>query len=156
MLTALWLVTRDGRRRYVCELNRADDDPVLPLTAYQARQLAAELTAAADEVDPRPRHSRGSGGMPYGWRYVVRGTAQPDLAEMSVIDRICQHVHDGLTRSESVRELNALGLTTRAGLPWSRDSLRQVQVRLIRDGILSEHLYGPPAQPPLAQPELER
>lgn len=145
MLTALWLRKRDGRdARYVCELNRPDDDPRLFLTPFEARQLSAELTAAADALEPRPAPQRG--GQPYGWRYVVKGSAVPDLAEMRVIDRIVQHVLEGLTRSESVRELNALGFVTRQGRAWTRDSLRQVQLRLIRDGILSEYVTRPADQ----------
>lgn len=142
MLTALWVRARGNPRpRFVRELRRDTADPKLVLTPYEARRLAAELTEHADALDPRPKPTRGA--MPYGWRYVTRGAAEPDLAEMETVDLIVEHAVAGYSRSESVTALNAVGRLNRSGRPWTRDSLRQVHLRLYREGILTEPVTVP-------------
>lgn len=142
MLTALW-VRPPGQKyggQFVRELRREDSSIVLPLSLFEARRLAAELNARADMFNPRPKLPPGQGGgtLPFGWRFVPRGLSEPDIGEWETIDLIVSHVLDGYTRSESVAALNALGHRTRAGREWTRDSLRQVQNRLARDGVLVE------------------
>lgn len=135
MLRALWVVPRLPTDGGVFVREFAGDDPVVPMTPYEARRLAAELVAAADQVEPPPP---GGGRAPYGWRYVRPNRLEPDPVEACVVDRIVNHVLDGYTRPQSVAALNALGLQTRYGKAWTRDALRQIQVALQKQGILRE------------------
>jgi hypothetical protein len=109
--------------------------PTLPndevgLSPYRARRLAAQLTAAADKLDPPPSIIRGR--TPYGWDR-SRGWVV-NLREAEGLDIMAECYLSGMSLSAIADRLNRLEYPMKGGGPWKFNSVHSTLNSLIRRG----------------------
>lgn len=125
----------------VAEQLRPAPNGDVPMTPYEARRLAAQLTAAADKLDPPPVRSPHGPG-PYGWEY-VKGLWVVNLREAEGVDVITDCYLTGYSLSATADRLNQLGYPTKAGKQWTFATVQAALKTMVRRGAITPAERGP-------------
>lgn len=120
---------------YNREVLRDDPDDPMRTAFRQVQGVFVELNAAMTVKklrDGRKAKARkgghANGPAPYGWR-TEGGELHPIPAELSILDFIRQHKAAGLNQTAIAGTLNAYGLATRDGRPWSQQVVSRILQR---------------------------
>jgi len=103
------------------------------VAAFEADRIR-ERTVAGRHTAKKQRRWTG-GRLPYGYRRTEHPTIsgafalEPDPVETLVLLETAQRVLNGESRFAIMRDLNASGITTKSGRPWTVETLRAVLVR---------------------------
>lgn len=114
------------------EVLRDDPDDPMRTALRQVQGVFAQLDRAL--IAKRLRDARrnkarkgqhANGPAPFGWR-TKGGELIPVPSELAVLDLIRKHRAAGLNQTRIANDLNAVGLRTREGAPWSQQVVSRV------------------------------